>query len=113
MDGDDAAEFFEAFQRDFGVDLYSLYAHWDQHFSPEGAGSLGAMSTIVLCITAGFWVHDKIGVLPAWACGLTLIGIAGLIHYRLAKDDMIPTTPGDMAQSVRTSRWNKAYFGTC
>jgi hypothetical protein len=34
MDGDDAVDFFDAFQQDFGVDLEDLHMHWDQHFSP-------------------------------------------------------------------------------
>jgi acyl carrier protein len=33
MDGDDAAEFFEAYLQEFGVDLSSL--RWDRHFGPE------------------------------------------------------------------------------
>jgi hypothetical protein len=57
MDGDDAVKFFDAFQRDFGVDLEDLHMRWDQHFSPEGTLSLGALVTIVLCITAGFWLR--------------------------------------------------------
>lgn len=113
MDGDDALEFFDAFQRDFGVDLEDLHMHWDQHFSPEGTLSLGALVTIVLCITAGFWLHGAIGILPAWGWGLLLIAIAALIHYRFTKDGRLPVTLGDMAESVRVGRWNKAYFGNC
>jgi acyl carrier protein len=36
MDGEDAVEFFDDFQQDFGIDLEDLYLHWDQHFSPRG-----------------------------------------------------------------------------
>ena len=113
MDGEDAVEFFDEFQRDFGVDLVDLHMHWDQHFSPEGTLSLGALAAIVLCITAGFWLREAIGILPAWVWGLILIAIAALIHQRFAKDDRLPVTVGDLIESVRVGRWNKAYFGNC
>ena len=113
MDGEDAVEFFDEFQRDFGVDLVDLHMHWDQHFSPEGTLSLGALVAIVLCITAGFWLRGALGILPAWSWGLILIGISALIHQRFVRDDRLPVTLGDLAESVRVGRWTKAYFGKC
>jgi acyl carrier protein len=113
MDGEDAVEFFGEFQQDFGVDLADLHMHWDQHFSPEGTLSLGAMAAIALSITAGFGLRQAFGILPAWAWGLILIAIAALIHQRFAKDDRMPVTLGDLAESVRVGRWNKFYFGKC
>ena len=59
MDGEDAVEFFDEFQRDFGIDLTDLHMHWNQHFSPEGTLSLGAMAAIALCMTAGFWLRER------------------------------------------------------
>jgi acyl carrier protein len=113
VDGEDAVEFFDAFQKEFGIDLEDLHIHWDQHFSPEGTLSLGALIMIVLCITAGFWVKDAVGIFPAWAWGLLLIAMAALIYQRLTKDDRLPVTLGDMAESVRAGRWSKPYFGNC
>jgi len=106
-------EFFEKFGQEFSVDLQDLRVHWNQHFAPEGSFSFGAMVAIVLCITAGFWLRDAIGILLAWAWGITLIAIAAVIHHRLTKDNMIPVTIGDLVESVRLGRWNKPYFGTC
>ena len=85
----------------------------DQHFSPEGTLSLGALAAIVLCITAGFWLREAIGIFPAWVWGLILIAIAALIHHRFAKDDRLPVTVADLIESVRVGRWNKPYFGNC
>lgn len=113
MDGDDAIEFFEKFAAEFKVDLHDLRVHWNQHFAPEGSLSLGAMVAIVLCITAGFWLRDRVDILPAWAWGISLIAIVGLIHYWLTKDKMSPVTLGDLAESVRLGRWSKTYFGSC
>jgi acyl carrier protein len=38
VDGDDAVELFQKFEKRYEVDLTSLYEHWDQHFGPEGGG---------------------------------------------------------------------------
>jgi hypothetical protein len=35
LDGDEAEEFFEAFRKQFAVDLSAL--EWDRHFGPEAA----------------------------------------------------------------------------
>ena len=37
MEGDDAVEFFEKFEKEFQVDLSSLWADWNCYFAPEGA----------------------------------------------------------------------------
>jgi hypothetical protein len=66
MDGDDAVEFFEEFRQEFEVDLTNLHIHWDQHFCPEGTPpSFSLMIAIGLCVIAGFWLRDAVGILPA------------------------------------------------
>jgi hypothetical protein len=109
MDGDDAVEFFEKFAEEFKVDLHDLRIHWNRHFAAEGSLSLGAMVTIVACITAGFWLRDAVGMVPAWAWGIVLVAVAALIHYLLSKGKMSPVTLGDLAESVRLGRWSKPY----
>src|SRR5450755_1198605 len=61
MDGDDAAEFFKDFAAEFQVNLDDLYTRWDQHFGPEGGPSFGLVVILVACITAGFWLRDRLG----------------------------------------------------
>jgi acyl carrier protein len=36
MDGDDAVEFFDKFEKQFEVDLTYLQEHWNEYFGPEG-----------------------------------------------------------------------------
>lgn len=112
IEGDDAIEFFEEFEREFGVDITDLHLHWSQHFAPEGSLSLGVMVVLVFCVTAGFWLRDLVGIFPAWAWGLTLIAIAIMIHQWLAEDMQIPITVGDLIKSVRSGRWEMSYFGS-
>jgi hypothetical protein len=108
MDGDDAVEFFKDFGEKFCVDFADLHIRWDQHFVPEGGWSFGAMIVLCVCVTAGFWLHDLFGILPAWGWGIALIGAAVLIHQRwFAKDTMLPITVGDLVESARSGRWTK------
>jgi len=67
MDGNDAVEFFKDFGAEFRVDLDDLYTRWDEHFGPEGGPSFGFLVIVVLCIAAGFWLRDLLGLIPAWA----------------------------------------------
>jgi hypothetical protein len=87
MDGDDAVEFFKDFGEKFNVDFADL--RWDRHFAPEGGGSLGALIVLCLCVTAGFWLHELFGLLPAWGWGIVLIGAAFWIHQRWFANDKI------------------------
>jgi hypothetical protein len=66
MARDDAVAFFMEFCEKFKVDLSTLHVRWSQHFSPEGSGSFGALIVLCLCVIAGFWVQDLIGILHAW-----------------------------------------------
>jgi len=44
LDGDDAAEFFDAVEKRFQVDLAALYTPWNRHFGPEmGNPFLGSL----------------------------------------------------------------------
>ena len=46
MDGDDAAEFFEKYGNQFGVDLKNM--QWNRHFGPEGCNPFAVF-------TPSFW----------------------------------------------------------
>ncbi len=37
LDGDDAFELFEKFEKKFETDCSALWSQWDSHFGPEGA----------------------------------------------------------------------------
>jgi hypothetical protein len=112
MDGIDAVEFFKEFGEEFKVNLEDLGSHWDQHFGPEGipiSVSLVFIVVIWICITAGFWLRDSVGVLPAWAWGFGLIAIAVLIWYWRVGNTIVPITVGDLVESARSGRWSKSY----
>lgn len=65
MDGDDAVEFFAAFEAEFPSDLKTLYADWSTHFGPEGWTTQDyartAVGVVLLAIPAGI-----VGVWAGW-----------------------------------------------
>ena len=107
MDGDDAFEFFRAFGEEFKVNLDGLHANWKQHFSPEvGAASFGVIAAICVCVTAGFWLGDVLGILPSWGWAIALMGIAFAVYQRwFARKGMLSITVGDLVDSARSGRW--------
>jgi len=109
MDGNDAVEFFKDFGADFRVDLDDLYTRWDEHFGPEGGPSFGFLVIVVLCIAAGFWLRDLLGLIPAWAWGIVLILAVILAHQFWFAKRMLPITMGDLVESARSGRWSKSY----
>lgn len=113
MEGDDAVAFFKEFGQRFNVDLAALHVRWGQHLSPEGSGSFGAVVVLCLCITAGFWVHDLVGLLPAWGWGIALAGVAFFIYQRWVAKKMLPITIEDLVESARSGRWVKLYPDGC
>lgn len=113
MDGDDAVEFFAAFEAKFQIDLTPLYDHWDQHFGPEGFGPAWG---ILIPLTLFGWVGIiKLGVHPYWAGSTVPLGvvlIAYLIirdHRRAARRPYIAVTVTDLINAVSAGRWVVKY----
>jgi hypothetical protein len=71
MEGDDAVEFFEAFGREFAVDLKLLHQNWSCYFGPEGM-TVGAALQIV--IPAGILGVVFIKIFPRLPDWLSFLG---------------------------------------
>lgn len=113
MEGDDAVEFFTEFGKRFGVDLDELHTRWGQHFSHEGSGTFTGIVVVVLCVSAGFWLHDTVGILPAWAWGISLIVTVTLVPFLVQRHRgramKIPITIADLIDAAQSGRWSKSY----
>jgi acyl carrier protein len=76
MDGDDASEFFEAFEKKFEVDLTYLQEHWGEYFGPEGIPLPGQLlfviPTVVPALALGIIFH-----LPSWIA--VVLGIVTMV----------------------------------
>src|ERR1700685_828116 len=49
--GDDASELFDAYGKEFHVNLDALNMHWDQHFHPEAGVILNTVFVVLGCVT--------------------------------------------------------------
>ena len=111
LDGDDAVEFFIDFHKRYGTDLGPLYAHWDQHFGPEGFGTpMGFLVLIVLMFAPIILV--PFGVSPLWGWGIELVGVLvwlwPLKRWPL-KDNSRVVTVSDLVAAAESKRWPLVY----
>jgi hypothetical protein len=123
--GDDASEFFDAFGKEFRVNLDQLNMRWDQHFHPE-AGLMLSVAFIALgCVTlAGsllvlfrfggwLWSYDYFSPYqmyrtPTWVGS----GIASLLCWIVVSHrnrSSIPITIADLIDAADAGRWVKSY----
>jgi Protein of unknown function (DUF1493) len=123
--GEDASEFFDAYGKEFHVNLDALNMHWDQHFHPEAGVILNAVFVVLGCVTlAGsllflfsfggrMWSHMyfspyKIYRTPTWIGS----GVASLIFWAVAwhrNRASIPITIADLIEAAEAGRWVKSY----
>ncbi len=111
MDGDDAVEFFQDFEKRYGPDLALLYQHWDCHFGPEGFGSPMMFLLMLLLLLSPFPLLP-FGVSPAWVWGAeiaaVLLWLWPLRQWPL-KDKTIAVTVKDVVVAAETKRWPLTY----
>jgi acyl carrier protein len=111
MDGDDAVEFFQDFEKRYGPDLAPLYRHWDRHFGPEGFGS-PMMFLILLALVFLPIPLIPLGISPEWVWGIEigaiLLWLWPLRQWPL-KDKTIAVTVEDVVMAAKTKQWPIAY----
>jgi Protein of unknown function (DUF1493) len=111
MDGDDAVEFFEKFQREFRVDLCELTLRWSEYFGPEGVSPWAAVmgsGGIVGCVALGTVLERYLGFLRPWAWDLiSLVCGFGPAFYWLSKrNSRLPAiTIGDLIEAAHAGKW--------
>jgi hypothetical protein len=112
MDGDDAVEFFQAFGKDFNVDLEALWHHWDRHFRPEGGGPpLGFVIVIGASVFVGDLLHQAVRRIPVWGWMIVLILAFGWAYSRFFTErrGLNPITVQDLVDAARTGKWVKEF----
>lgn len=110
VDGDDAAEIFQALHERFGTDFTELNRQWRVFFNTEGASPRAILLSIpAIIVSAG-----GAGILVAtlhWPKFLTVvlalalfIGL-GWLFSRWIGRDLQPLTVSGLAEIVRAGRW--------
>lgn len=111
-DGDDAVEFFRAFERDFDVNLEPLYRGWDRHFRPEGSGpSLGFLVIAGASAFTGDLLHKAVAILPGWAWMISLTGGSLWVWNRFFTQPRCttPITVHDLVEAATKREWALPY----
>jgi len=83
MDGDDAVEFFEAFEDRFGVDLSHLRQHWSEYFAEE-VSSFSRMYWGAL-ILIPYVLLREVFRLPEWVAILSCMAAVFGVLYVVAR----------------------------
>ena len=108
MDGDDAVEFFEEFEKRYGPDLTPLYEHWNQHFGPEGCGPSPVGCVVLFALLWLPLLFMPFGISPYWVWGVEiaalLLWLWPLRQWPL-KDETIAVTVQDLVNAAETKRW--------
>lgn len=110
--GDDASKFFDAFGKEFRVNLDELNMHWDRHFHPEAGMLLNGLVLTIGCLAfAGFLLF--VFYMPyrrffSWAAS----GFASLVSFFTVwyrSRISVPVTIADLVDAADTGRWVKPY----
>ena len=110
VDGDDAMEFFEAFQKEFRVDLQPLWVSWNRYLHPERPGrKWQVVMVFVACLALCVIVHNFIGVLPWWTWALAILAVSMFMILPLFVGPALPPiTLQDLVDAAMAGRWVKA-----
>ncbi|WP_443970229.1 acyl carrier protein [Sphingobium sp. CR28] len=110
VDGDDAAEIFEALQDRFGTDFTELNRQWRVFFSTEGASPrailIGILAIIICSGAAGVltaalhWPS-----VAAWGLAIAMFVGGGWLFSRWFGRELQPLTVAGLAEIVQAGRW--------
>lgn len=112
LDGDDAVEFFEAFETDFRPDLQALYARWGSHFGPEGWTLLdiGQVLSVIMVLAAPVTVLAALAGVPEWlaiSLGMAafLVWFLPLRMWPFRPKALSPISVQDLMTTAKAGRW--------
>jgi hypothetical protein len=111
LDGDDAVEFFEAFRREFAVEITDLQLFWDRYFAPEGMTLItGFLFVIPGLVLAVLFTH-LFPRLPDWSSFVLAYVFWFVCLFCLGKrwnNTRAPQiTIQDLIDSAKSGRWTK------
>lgn len=112
VDGDDAVELFQKFEKRYEVDLTSLYEHWDQHFGPEGGGpGMGFMVATGAAVILGDLLNRACRPIPTWAWMIALLVGYLFVHAKFFTESVncTPITVQELVDAAISRRWNRQY----
>lgn len=110
VDGDDAAEIFEALQEQSGTDFTELNRQWRVFFNTEGASPrvvLIGIPAIIVCGAAAGALTAALHwpSIVAWGLAIALFVGGGGLFSRWFGRELQPLTVAGLAEIVQAGRW--------
>ncbi|PAX06370.1 acyl carrier protein [Sphingomonas lenta] len=110
VDGDDAAEVFQALHQQFGTDFAALDDQWREFFNTEGASPIRILIGIPVILICGGLAGVLVAALHwpeflAIIAALALFLAVGWSFGRLFGKPLRPVTVGGLAEIVRAGQW--------
>ncbi len=113
LDGEDALEFFEAYDTEFEVDLTLLIKqNWRKHFGPQGGVSWIAVAGFFVCYLVAAALERVTAWPPQWIWYLAAILVWALVLRFLplypSERELVPITVRDLVDAAKSGVWSKA-----
>ncbi len=113
LDGEDAIEFFEAYDDEFEVDLSVLIEqNWKRHFGSVGGVRWTVIAGFFLCFLISEGLNYLFRAVPQWLLYLAIILVwAGVMEFwplGAKPPELIPITVRDLVEAARAKEWVKA-----
>jgi len=121
MDGDDAVEFFQAYERAFRVDISALRAEWSAYFGPEGGASPVVLLVFapgaIVAMTSIFIIESTTGIqLSSWLKVSVVTALTMFLSFawsrwtfwplnRLFPSRLKQITVADLIEAARRGTW--------
>jgi hypothetical protein len=111
LEGEDALEFFEAYDDEFHVDLTVLInQNWKRHFGAVGGVHWTTVAGFFVCFLISEILHWVFGSIAQWILYLGLMLVWwGMLQFWPAKRQaaLVPITVRDLVEAATAQRWVK------
>jgi hypothetical protein len=110
MEGDDAVEFFENFERQFNVDLTNLWLNWNRYFAPEGVAPQTALVVLGPGALIGLGLGQAFPRLSTWLCfgfGMVLWVVPFYYFVHRRSRDFPQISVQDLIDCAKAGHWSK------
>lgn len=112
LDGEDAIEFFEAYDDEFEVDLSVLIEqNWKRHFGSVGGVHWSIVAGFFVCFLISEGLARLLKSVPQWLLYLGIILVWwGVLQFWPAntKKELVPITVRDLLEAAQAKRWVKS-----
>lgn len=107
VDGDDAVQFFDQFEKTFNVSLSNLRSEWGYHFGPEASFTGRQLFGSLICISLVLLALLLARQLPTWGLCVDIATAAlSLIWVLVAgRQRLVDISINDLVNAAKNRKW--------